>query len=427
MSGTSRKYLFGISLLLLGGGVIGWIYGSVERGLLVAALLALVWQIRHLLAFVTALRTRNFDLFRDGDGIWQQIYSQFDYVNRRASRYKKRHRKLLKEVRKSTDAMPDGAVILNADNEIVMCNRAAKSLAGLKPNKDRGQRVDNILRDPELTRLLKSDDFTKDIEIPSPVGSKRWLRCQLVPYGEQQKLLFMRDITDKVMMSKMRRDFVANASHELRSPLTVISGYLDGLIDDGDAPDHWVKPLAQMQSQAQRMNTIVAELLELSRLESAGSANLDGVVDMLETINSARTRFSQDAGFPTVEVSIESDAKLRGNPSEIDSILTNLLSNAIRHVSENGHVVISWSVDGAGGILAVEDDGEGIEAEHLPRLTERFFRVDRGRSRNEGGIGLGLAIVKHIMGRHDGRLDIVSEPGQGSRFSCHFPAQRLIR
>lgn len=425
MPDTARKFLFSLFLLLVGGSIIGWIYGSIERGLLVAALVALVWQVRHLLAFMQALRTGNFDLFREGEGIWQQIYSQFNYERQRADQHKLRYRQLLREVRKSTNAMPDGAVILDTNNEIVTCNRAAKALAGLKRKKDRGQRIDNILRDPALTRMLQSGGFTKAIEIASPIQENHWLNCRVVPYGAEQKLLFIRDVTDRIMMSKMRRDFVANASHELRSPLTVINGYLDTIADDENIPNDWNQPVQQMRAQAQRMNKIVAELLELSRLESAGAADLDEAVNVGEILTATQQSYQQPGRKPAIEVELESPAQLRGNGSEIESLVTNLLSNAVRHTPVDGHIVMTWRADADGASLIVEDNGEGIDADHLPRLTERFFRVDRGRSREEGGVGLGLAIVKHVLGRHDGTLEIDSEPGGGSRFSCRFPASRI--
>ncbi len=199
---------------------------------MMAALLALLWQVRQLLSFDRALRTGNFDDFRQGEGIWEQIFSRFQYENEKATRRKLGYRQLLREVRKSTNAMPDGAVILNDENEIIACNRAAKQLAGIKRKKDRGQRVDNILRDPELTRLLHADDPSLTVEMVSPIDDGNWLNCRVVPYGGDQKLLLLRDVTERMRLSKMRRDFVANASHELRSPLTVIAGYLDSLADD---------------------------------------------------------------------------------------------------------------------------------------------------------------------------------------------------
>lgn len=426
MTESSRKFLLKLFLLLVTGASIGWIYGYPGHGLLIATLLALIWQVRHLLAFVQALRTKNFEAFRHGEGIWQQIYSQFSYEHERANRYKRRHRELLKEIRKSTDAMPDGAVVLDRNNEIISCNRAAKSLAGLKPKKDRGRRVDNILRDPGLSRILQADDFTHEIEMPSPVRDNGWLNCRLVPYGADQKLLFIRDITDRIRLSRMRRDFVANASHELRSPLTVISGYLDSLAEDEKAPREWAHPAAEMRTQARRMNRIVAEMLELSRLESAGPAGLGEFVDVGGLLSASRKAFEQAGRTAGIEVRIESPAKLRGNSSEIESLITNLVSNAVRHTQVNGQIILSWRSDSDGALLTVADTGEGIDPEHLPRLTERFFRIDPGRTREDGGVGLGLAIVKHILNRHDGSLDIRSEPGNGSRFVCRFPPKRVV-
>lgn len=426
MSLASRKFLTGLFLLLAGGALIGWFYGNLERGLLVAALLALGWQVRQLLTFLNALRSSDFDAFRYGDGVWQQIFSRFSFERERAGRQKLRYRQLLKEIRRSTDAMPDGAVVLDKNNEIVMCNRAAKTLVGLKPKKDRGQRVDNILRAPALAKLLESDDYTAAIEIGSPVRDGDWLNCRVVPYGLDQKLLFIRDVTERERLAKMRRDFVGNASHELRSPLTVISGYLESMADDPAVTAEWGQPVTQMQKQARRMNHIVSELLELSRLESSGQAPKDEVVDVAGLLAAAGKAFRQPGVVAAIEMKIESAAQIRGSSNEIESLIANLLANALRHTPVDGSVSLSWRSDPDGAYLCVRDTGEGIAAEHLPRLTERFFRVDRGRAREDGGVGLGLAIVKHVLGRHDAELQIVSEPGAGSEFCCHFSADRVV-
>ncbi len=425
MPDASRKFLVGLVCLLAAGAGIGWLYDAPATGVLAAALIALFWQVRHLLAFVRATRTRDFEVFRVGDGIWQQIFSSFSYQQARAARYKRQYRQLLREIRKSTDAMPDGAVILDENHEIVMCNRAAKALAGLKPKKDRGQRVDNILRDPKLTKLLKSETYARAIEIPSPVRDDGWLNCRVVPYGADQKLLVLRDVTESMRLARMRRDFVANASHELRSPLTVVTGYLDTLADDEAMPRDWAMPVTQMQIQARRMNRIVSELLELSRLESAGPADVEERVDVGGLLSAARRALGMPGDTAPIDVVVDSAARLRGSASEIESLITNLVSNAVRHTPVDGSVTLTWRSDADGAELSVTDTGEGIDAEHLPRLTERFFRVDRGRAREDGGVGLGLAIVKHILGRHDGRLEVRSERGKGSTFTCHFPASRL--
>lgn len=426
MSDASRKFLIGLLLLLGAGAAIGWFYGHAVWGLLVAAMLALAWQVRQLLSFDKALRTGNFDDFRYGEGIWEQIFARFRFEHDRAARRKQNYRILLREVRKSTNAMPDGAVILDEDNEIITCNRAAKQLAGLKRKKDRGQRVDNILRDPELTRLLHSDDYRSTVDMMSPVTDGDWLNCRVVPYGADQKLLLLRDVTERIRLGKIRRDFVANASHELRSPLTVISGYLDAIADDEAMPESWAKPVAQMQAQSARMRRMLAELLELSRLESAGPAKLDQPVDVLGLLESTTQALEGHANVARIVIDASSAAKLQGNSAEIETVIVNLLSNAIRYTPADGEISVGWHSGADGADLIVADTGEGIEPEHIQRLTERFFRVDKGRSRDDGGVGLGLAIVKHVLARHDAELTVTSEVGTGSEFRCHFPVDRVV-
>ena len=426
MPGSSRRFVAGLVAILAAGGLIGWIYGHADWGLLIAALAILLWQTRQLLSFNRAVHTRDFEQFRYGEGIWQQLFSRYNYEHERALRAKKEYRRLLKEVRRSTDAMPDGAVILDEDNQIVMCNKAAKHLGGLKRKKDRGQRVDNILRDPQLTELLHSGKFAHEIEIPSPVNDEGWLNCRVVPYGANQKLLFLRDITERIRLTRMRRDFVANASHELRSPLTVISGYLDSLSEDPELEKNWGQPVRRMQQQARRMSTVVNELLELSRLESAGRAGKDEAVDVAGLLATAKKSFQGQDGVAAIEVDSQSKAQLLASGNEIETLISNLLSNAVRHTPADGNIKLTWRVDTDGGEIIVGDTGEGIPADQIPRLTERFFRVHRGRAREDGGVGLGLAIVKHVLSRHDGELTVTSELGKGSEFRCRFPTERVV-
>ncbi len=425
MSTAARKFLVGVLLFLVSGALVGWYYERWDYGLLAAALVALAWQVRQLLSFERALRTGDFDDFRVGEGIWEQIFSRFHFEQSRAMRRKSDYRTLLKEVRKSTNAMPDGAVIIDENNEIITCNRAAKTLVGLKRKKDRGQRIDNILRDPKLAKMVNANEYDLSVEIASPINEGVWLNCRVVPYGAEQKLLLLRDVTDRFLMGKARRDFVANASHELRSPLTVITGYLDALDEDDEIPDRWNGPIGQMQNQAARMNQIVSEMLELSRVESAGSAGKDTTIDVADVLRQVVDDFQRTSKGAEIEVSLESNVDLLGSRAEIESVAINLLSNAIRHTSAGGKVTLSWRLVPDGAELVVSDTGDGIDETHIPRLTERFFRVDRGRSRDEGGIGLGLAIVKHVLMRHDAELVISSEPGVGSEFRCIFPSDRL--
>lgn len=427
MPETWRRFLTGLALFLAGGALLGWYYGRADWGLLAAALLALGWQVRHLLRFEHALRTRNFDYLRYGEGIWSQIFSRFSHLRDRSRKHKRSYQQLLREVRDSTNAMPDGAIVLNADFEIVLCNAAAQELAGFDARLDRGQRVDNILRDPAFNHYLRSGDLASGIEIRSSIREGDWLHCRLVPYGADQRLLLIRDITERKRLTQMRREFVANASHELRSPLTVISGYLDTLAEDPEGPVHWRKPLAQMRAQAIRMNRIVTELLELSRLESSAIVAVEQQIDVRALLDSVVRLERKRPELPEIRVEASSRAKLRGSAAEIESVVRNLLSNAIRHTPAGGTVVLRWQSSPEGAELVVEDTGEGIPEELISRVTERFFRIDQGRSREDGGIGLGLAIVKHVLGRHDAELAIESAVGEGSRFICRFPPERLVK
>jgi two-component system, OmpR family, phosphate regulon sensor histidine kinase PhoR len=426
MPNSWQKFLTLVFVLLAAGTLVGWLYGRPELGLLAVSLGFIAWQIRRLLTFERALRTRNFDEFQLGEGIWQQMYSRFSHERQRARNYKQQYRRMSKELRKSINAMPDGGIVLDPAFDIVNCNKTAQRLVGIDRKKDKGQRVDNILRDPRFIKYLNSGKFKTGVEFLSPVTAGDWLFCRLVPYGEDQHLLLISDITEQKKLAKMRRDFVANASHELRTPLTVVSGYLDTLAEDDEIPTDWKRPIEQMRSQTDRMNAIVAELLELSRLEVGGPDRSESSVDVATLLAQAKKACSNQSDSAAINVAIESDAYLTANTAEIESVISNLLSNAIRHTPADGEVTLSWSSNEDGAELSVADTGEGIAEQYLARLTERFFRVDSGRSRESGGVGLGLAIVKHALMRHDAVLEISSRIGEGSLFVCKFPAARVV-
>ena len=415
----------GLSLLLAGGLMLGWLYGHTLLGFTAACVVALVWQVQNTLRFEQAARTRNFSHFQFGEGIWPQIYSHFSHLRQRNRLHKRNYQQLLKEVREMTNALPDGGIVLNDASEIVLCNAAARELAGFDEHEDRGQRVDNLLRAPKFIKYLKSGDYGTAVEIPSPIREGAWLLCKIVAYGADQRLLLIRDVTERRRLTTMRREFIANASHELRSPLTVISGYLDTLADDPDIPQHWHKPLGQMREQAGRMSRIIADLLELSRLEGAGLTG-EQHVDVSALLDSAANLYADLRSNPEIVVQAESQEKLLGSAAELESVIRNLLSNAVRHTPPDGSIQLTWRTGPEGGELIVADNGEGIAEENIPRITERFFRIDQGRSRDDGGVGLGLSIVKHVLIRHDAELAIESKPGEGSRFICRFPPARII-
>jgi two-component system, OmpR family, phosphate regulon sensor histidine kinase PhoR len=327
-----------------------------------------------------------------------------------------------------TSAMPDGAVLLGQNREILWFNRTAGRWLDLKRKLDYGIRIDNLVRNPDFVEYLDRRGATVPPRIHLPKSGDRWLLVRLVTTNATgQQLLILRDVTNEARLESMRKDFVANASHELRSPLTVISGYLDALADEPGLDQSWQDPVQEMRRQSDRMRSIVQDLLELSRLEAhsgdAETTEVD-VGGMLSLIR--KDALARPQRPAAIELHLDSDALLQGSETELHSIFANLVSNAVKYTPAHGRVDIRWWTDAKGGHLEVRDTGIGIPAEHLPRLTERFYRVDAGRSRKLGGSGLGLAIVKHALQRHGGRMDVTSVEGQGSVFTCHFPVTRVV-
>jgi two-component system phosphate regulon sensor histidine kinase PhoR len=412
--------------ILLAGVCLGLLIQPLWLWVLLAACLYLAWQLRNLYRLDRWLRLRSqLDPPVIG-GIWGDIIGQVVRLHRRKQFHKQRLVQIFRELRRSTAALPDGVIILSSQNEIVWFNRQAARLLGLRRPIDIGLRVDNLIRSPEFVRYLHGEDFAMPLVIRPPIESDLYLALQMVPYGAGQFLLLARDVTRQMRLEAMRKDFVANASHELRTPLTVISGYLDTLADDPGIDQAWAGPIRDMRSQAQRMNAIITDLLELSRLESTdGEAPRDpiDVPRMLERLH--RDALAKGDRPHRVLLDLECEDGLFGAAHEIESAFTNLLVNGLKYTLSEGTVRMRWWSDEEGAYFSVIDTGIGIPAEHIPRLTERFYRVDAGRSRGEGGSGLGLAIVKHALQRHGGRLEVRSVEGKGSTFTCHFPAQRV--
>jgi two-component system phosphate regulon sensor histidine kinase PhoR len=404
---------------------LGLIFGH-PAWWVIGVLLALVgWHSYHVVRFERWLRGPRSRRPPDVSGIWGTIHAHVYRIRRRNRQRKKRLTRLLKEFRKSTAAMPDAGVVLNPTNEITWINAAAERLLGFS-KVDRGRRIDNLIRDPNFVRYLRSHERSGAVQIDSPADPERRLAIQVIPYGEKQQLLLAKDITREQRLEKVRRDFVGNASHELRSPLTVISGYLDSLGEDADLPDSWRAPVAEMTQQAARMQRIIEDLLTLSRLEAAEPEARRDAVDVGGMLAVIRKDLLAVRPRPEdITLSLESRDGLLGCEPELYSAAYNLVSNAVKYTPEDGRVAIRWYVDETGGHLEITDTGIGIPEEAIPRLTERFYRVDKGRDRARGGTGLGLAIVKHVLNRHGARLDIVSELGSGSTFACHFPPARI--
>jgi len=412
--------------ILLAGLCVGLLVGPIWLWLLAAACLYLAWQLVNLYLLDRWLRLRSQMDPPNIGGIWGDVIGQVIRLHRRKRYHKQRLVQLYRELRRSTAALPDGVIILSTQNEILWFNRQAARLMGLKRPVDVGLRVDNLIRTPEFVRYLHGDDFSVPLVIRPPVQTELYLALQVVPYGAGQSLLLVRDVTRQMRLEEMRKDFVANASHELRTPLTVISGYLDTLADDSSIDVAWAGPIRDMRAQAQRMNTIIGDLLELSRLEATDGEAAREPID----VPSMLRRMQRDAlariDRPRqILMEIESEDGLYGAAQELESAFTNLLVNGIKYTPAEGTVRMRWWSDDEGAHFAVIDTGIGIPAEHIPRLTERFYRVDAGRSRERGGSGLGLAIVKHALQLHGGRLEVQSVEGKGSTFTCHFPLQRI--
>jgi two-component system phosphate regulon sensor histidine kinase PhoR len=397
---------------------------------------AVGWTVAGALALYVVYSLHNLyilDRFIDGagrlplfdtKGLWPEIVARADRLKVRARNRKKRYNQLLREVRESTGAIADAGIILNADCEIVWFNPAATTLLGLDPSRDIGNRIDNLLRHPDFTNYLNSTDSTR-ITIPSPGHPDGALDVQLIPYSKEQRLAIFRDITHETRLERMRRDFVANASHELRSPLTVITGYLDTLADDEEMPESWQVPISEMLRQSHRMTQILRDLIELTRLESAETMANEEFIDVRRMLRDIVAEFEPRKKRPKLRLHLETDSALLGSETELHSVFYNLINNAVRFTPETGSVDVYWRADGERAVFDVVDTGIGIPVELIPRLTERFYRVDTTRSRATGGTGLGLAIVKHALQRHGGVLEIESVEGEGSRFSCRFDPSRV--
>ncbi|HVO07404.1 MAG TPA: phosphate regulon sensor histidine kinase PhoR [Burkholderiaceae bacterium] len=426
MSSTWMAVAARVALIAAVGMALGALFGRPATMAAVALALILAREFQQLLRLQRWLRTDRLDEAPDAGGVWGDVVGMIARLHRRKQYHKRRLLRLLRELRRSTAAIPDGVVLLNPQAEILWFNRMAARLLTLRSRTDVGLRIDNLVRQPEFVRYLAAGVFAQPVVLRSGTSGERFLQLHIVRYGAGQLLLLVRDVTRQEQLETMRKEFVANASHELRSPLTVIAGYLEMLANEPALDPAVAGPLQEMRRQATRMTGIIEDLLALSRLE-ADEGPVEGVdVDVAHLLEQLR-RDAQAGSSPApdVQLQVESASRLRADPALVQSAFANLLDNAAKYSPPGGTITVRWWTDAAGAHLAVQDHGIGIAAEHLPRLTERFYRVDAGRSRATGGSGLGLAIVKHVLQRHGGSLEIVSAEGQGSTFTCHFPPERV--
>lgn len=387
------------------------------------------WRLWRLLRRLTARRRLP---PAQGGGVWDSLES---LLHRRQTELRARKRRLvemLRAYRRAAAALPDAAVILEgSEHRIVWLNQAATRLLGLGYPKDLGARFALAAHDVRVNEWLAGDPREPLLDIPSPLDSTVRLNYRLIPYSETQWLLVVRDVSKLMHLEQVRRDFVANVSHELRTPLTVVHGYLD-MLDPQDTPE-LAPMIEEMRRQSQRMTQLVEDLLTLSRLEAQEQLPEETVVSMaplLRTLRREADALSQ--GRHTITVEDKAGCDLRGSTKELHSAFSNLVSNAVRYTPAGGRIDVRFARDpladgrSGGAVLSVHDSGYGIPAQHLSRITERFYRVSTSRSRESGGTGLGLSIVKHVLSLHQARLEIESEVGRGSIFSCHFGAERVL-
>jgi two-component system, OmpR family, phosphate regulon sensor histidine kinase PhoR len=411
-------------LLLFSASVIGSITGIFIPLLFLVTVSLLIWQIIQVSRFEKWISQGGRGKYPKAKGIWENIYYHVYQIKKQEKRRKKKLGKIIDQFRKSTDALPDAAVVLGKDDEIEWANATAKDVLGLHPA-DRGQRIPNLIRFPVFVRYLKSGAFADSIVMPSPTNSHIALSVRIVSYGAGLRLLLARDVTQFRKMEQMRKDFVANVSHELRTPLTVLKGYLETL-QELDEP---LSPLLshsfqQMQEQTDRMQYLVDDLLLLSNLETQPKkADCVDIPALLSKICKESENLNNN--FGRIELVLGTNAHINGDEHELRSAFSNLLGNALKYSRTEAPVKMRWYQTQQSLILDVIDQGEGISEAEIPRVTERFYRIDVRRANTIAGTGLGLAIVKHVLLRHEARLVITSKLYEGSTFSCHFPLGRM--
>ncbi len=423
--GVWQKELIIGLLLFLAVSIVGGMTGLFMPLALLLTLGMLMRQLFQISRFEKWIRTGGRAKYPKTTGIWEEIYYHVYRIKKNEKKRKKKLGKMVDQFRQSTEALPDAAVVLGVNDEIEWANKAAREVFGLQPS-DKGQRIPNLIRFPEFIRYLKSGNYDEPVILPSPVNNRITLAVRIIAYGAGLRLLLAQDVTQLKKMERMRKDFVANVSHELRTPLTVLKGYLETLqdMDDGESP-LLTTSFQQMHGQTERMQHLVDDLLLLTRLETPQK--------LTECVNipALLSQICKEAGAlknrvpARIELSLETDVHIVGEEQELRSAFTNLLGNALKYSPADSLVKVRWYRDQDNIVLDVVDQGEGIVAADIPRVTERFYRSEVKRIKKVGGTGLGLAIVKHVLMRHDAKLSIASELGKGSRFSCHFPVKRV--
>jgi two-component system, OmpR family, phosphate regulon sensor histidine kinase PhoR len=396
--------------------------------LAVALALRLLYHALHVSALRAWLRRPDLHSLPRGRGVWEEMLAELHRFLKHRRAEEETVAQALARFRAAGRALPDGVVILDREHRIEWSNPTAARHFGIDLKRDAGQPVTNLIRHPDFVAHLESGKFDEPLTLRA-ARMDAVLSVRVIAFGEDQKLLSSRDITAEERLDTMRRDFVANVSHELKTPVTVLAGFVETLADDSFelTPAQRRHFLGMMADQARRMQRLIEDLLTLSALESSAGPDEEQSIEMRPFVERlADEARALSGGRHRVEAALEADCRLLGSPKELHSAFSNLVSNAVRYTPEGGAVKLGWRLDDGRGCFSVSDTGIGVEARHVPRLTERFYRVDSGRSRETGGTGLGLAIVKHALTRHQAVLEVTSELGRGSTFSALFPASRIL-
>jgi len=412
-----------------------WLISGVTVALLVFSIVLLLYLASHIIwlhKLYLWFKNPVLKEIPEGSGLWQDVFTALLQYERNNISNQTQLSSALERFNLTANAIPDGLVILSPSNEIEWCTPHAESQLGLNLSTDKNLPVVNLIRDSHFIAYLYNEEFSEPFKLKSWRNPEVIFDIHLIPFASKQKLLICRDMTQLEKVDAMRRDFIANVSHELRTPLTVVGGFLETLSDmEGAVPEALKTYFAMMQEQTSRMRRIIEDLLTLSTIESNTENPSDDEIDMsnlLKSIKNDAMGLSQSLYKTKHKIHLDADPTLNltGAQDELQSAFSNLVSNAIRYTPKGSDVFISWGLKNEQPVFSVRDTGIGIEQQHIERLTERFYRVDRGRSRETGGTGLGLSIVKHILIRHQAKLEINSEIGVGSTFSVVFPKSRIV-
>lgn len=421
-----KQLIWGLFLFILPALILSVFIGHLSWLLVVSLLAALVWHAYNLLKLSYWLWLDKSMLPPEGRGGWEPIFYGIYQMQQRNRKRRRELGQLIKRFRSGAESLPDAVVMMTTEGNIFWCNRHAQALLGFRWPEDNGQHIFNLLRYPDFSRYFSIKNYDQALTIE--LNSGEIVEFRILPYTEGQLLMVARDVTEKRRLEKARRDFFANVSHELRTPLTVIQGYLEVMDDQEGMPAVNKKALNVMQEQAHRMDNLVKQLLQLSRIEIAPQINLDEQVNIpviLKMIEQEALSLSQ--GRQQFEFNIDESLRVHGNKEQLRSAVANLVYNAINHTPEGTKICVDWQRTSNGARFSVKDNGPGIPSEHLPRLTERFYRVDKARSRQGGGgTGLGLAIVKHAVQHHSSQLVVTSQVGKGSEFSFTLPPVLIV-